>query len=132
MFGVLERDVLLALRPLVLAFGLFWERVISFAYIAIAVDTLPDARFEFSQSTFILLCSAFFSPSNPRCSPLSVALVWIRQWSWRLVFQSICEIAQSITMLEADGLSVVQERQERLRRGESFYSRKSIASDGRR
>jgi hypothetical protein len=132
LFGVLERDVLLALRPLVLALGLFWGRIISFAYITIAVDTLLDAGFEFSQSTFILLRSAFFSPSDPRLFPLSVALIWIRLWSLRLVFQSICEIAQSIMMLEADGLSVVQERQERLRRGESFYSRKGIASEGRR
>jgi hypothetical protein len=35
-------------------------------------------------------------------------------------------------MLAADGLCVVQEWQERLRRGESFYPRKGIASEGRR
>jgi hypothetical protein len=34
-------------------------------------------------------------------------------------------------MLAADGLSVVQERQKRLRRGESFYRGQGIVSKGR-
>jgi hypothetical protein len=81
---MLEGDMLLALRSLIVVLGIVGRRIEAFA--------LANASFMLSQSTFVLLCSALFPASNPRCrSPLSSACV--SSQNFRLVLQSIGEIA---------------------------------------
>jgi hypothetical protein len=124
---MLERNMLLALRPPVLVLRRFCRRIMACG--CMAVDVSLFARLRISCCTFVIFCG-LFSPSNPRCRfSLSTALVSSRSFS--LVVEGICIIAKSICVLAANGLSVVQEWQERLRRGESFYPGDGIVSKGR-
>ena len=76
--------MLLALRSPILVLGIFGSLIEAFA--------LATASFMLSQSPFVLLCSALFSTSNPRCLvPLATACV--SSQDFRLVLQSIGEIA---------------------------------------